>query len=166
MKTLPDKTPMCPVSTGWLVTVSLLAGLSGCGLHREAGLLESDGAHLELRRSEGARSLNLVDAGKPAVMHALTGCIVEVEGRRRPLGFRVERWRVLDAGDGSMPYVGVLRRHGVQLAIADEQTGRLVKLSKDSSDAYREHVGRWVLIMGYQVAEDTVRVVGFRALTE
>ncbi len=146
----------------------LVAALStGCTVTKHAGLLNGEPDALTLQRPGEKRALTIKDSATPAVMDQLLGCVLEVEGKRKIDAFHVSRWRVLDAGDGSMPYVGVLSRFsaGGQVAVADQQTGRLIKIHPDDSLRFSDHIGQLVLVMGYQVGADTIRVVGFRRLT-
>ena len=151
----------------FLKTLLMVSCVTGCSTRTHSGLLSANGDQLTLTRPGEKRVLRLTDEGEPKMLHQLNGCVVEVEGSRQLSSFRVERWRVMDAGDGSMPYVGVLMRFGAQgqVAIADAQTGRLVRIHPDDSPPLNGQIGEFVLVMGYLVGPDTIRVVGFRSLT-
>jgi len=148
---------------------TLLIGMlaSGCSTRTHFGLLSANGDHLALKRLGEKSALRLTDDGKPQMLDQLIGCVVEVEGSRHLLSFHVERWRVIDAGDGSIPHIGVVVRFGEnQVAVVDEQTGRLIRIHPDDSRPLSGQIGAYVLVMGYQVAPDTIRVTGFRSLTK
>jgi hypothetical protein len=61
--------------------------------------------------TEGRRHRLGVDAGTDeAQLQQLAGCGVLVEGYARGRRLEVDRYRVMDAGDGSAPFVGALQR--------------------------------------------------------
>lgn len=142
----------------------ILAFLMGCALsaHR-AGLVEVRDGQATLMESTGRR-WELDPRGEGATLLFLDGCIVEVGGPR--LGRRqiVREWEVRDAGDGTQPYVGQLRRYGMQWMLDDRTTGMPLVLDETSVGELAAHTGELVLVQGYVVGAQTLRVVSWRAL--
>jgi hypothetical protein len=99
-----------------------------------------------------------------ALFSDLGGCRVMVEGPRRVRTLIVRDWVVTDAGDGSAPYVGLLRREGLRWFVEDRQTGATFFLEEASLGELRDHMGRTVLITGYVTGPNTVNVVRWRLL--
>jgi hypothetical protein len=138
---------------------------SGCVVHVQArGVLESQGEDLLLLDAEGGR-LRLVGEGA-VPLSALAGCGVELEGVRRGKALRVTDWKVTVAPDGSIPFVGPLRHHGSNLVLADQNSGGQVVLEAGSAQDLRPFAGGTVLVIGYTVGPQLVRVVAWTVLVE
>jgi hypothetical protein len=121
----------------------------------QVGLRTPEGRQLALRSTEEQRALSKLD-----------GCTVEVSGRVMAGTLVVESWRVVDAGDGSAPYVGSLRQHGSNLVIDDRNSGMPMVLDDPSAARLAAHAGSLVMISGYVVGAQLLHVVSFRILIE
>ncbi len=145
----------------------LLALLLACALHtRPVGLVERDGRRLLLARADApALRLSLTEGARP-VDH-LDGCTVELEGTRIGRRLVVRDWRVLDAGDGSAPYVGRLERRGLRWFLEDRDSGMDVLLAGPAAEAgsgLTAHAGELVMVVGFVEGPQQVRVVAWRPL--
>lgn len=144
----------------------LLTLALGCALsaHR-VGLIHADGDAVELQQPDGRR-FTIPPSGDGALFGALDACVVEVRGPR--LGHRqwVRDWQVQDAGDGSPPYVGRLRRYGGNWIIDDRRSGQPVVLDPKTVGSLASQDGRLVLVRGLVVGAQTVAVVAWRPLEE
>ena len=138
---------------------------SGCVVHVQTrGVLEGQGEELLLLDNEGGR-LRLVGEGA-APLSTLAGCGVEVDGVRQGQSLRVTDWKVTVAPDGSTPFVGQLRHHGSNLVLADQNSGGLVVLEAQSAEDLWPLAGGTVLVIGYAVGPQLIRVVAWTVLVE
>lgn len=142
----------------------ILMLLFACALsaHRTGLVSVADGV-ARLQESTG-RASTLVTRGEGSALLFLDGCIVSVSGPRLGRRLTVTDWEVTDAGDGVAPFVGPLRRYGMQWIIDDRNTGMPVLLEEASLAGLEAEVGHLVLVSGYVVGAQTVRVVAWRAL--
>ncbi len=131
-----------------------------CALHTtQTGLVQVHDDRVELCDSAGGVwSLT----GDP-VLPLLDGCMVAVEGARVARRLVVSDWRVTDAGDGSEPYVGHLRRYGSHWMIRDRNSGAELRLHAPP-EALAAHADELVLLVGYVVGSHELSVVWWRAL--
>ena len=141
----------------------------GCsGVHR--GMVEVQEASIGkpdpwLVMPDGRRlRLRLDQDGEP--IRALGGCMIEAEGRVVARSMLVEDWQVTDAGDGSAPYVGLLRQHGSNVVIEDRNSGMPLILDDASVAELGPFVGKYMMIVGYVVGAQQLHVVSFRILIE
>lgn len=142
----------------------ILALTLACALsaHR-TGLVDVEDGAVSLVESTGRR-WEVVATGDGAPLLFLDDCIVELTGPR--LGGRqiVRTWTVRDAGDGTQPFVGRLRRYGVQWMIDDRTTGMPIVLEDTSVRDLAAKTGKLVMVQGYVVGAQQVHVVSWRAL--
>jgi hypothetical protein len=145
------------IAGGCMATHRGLVSVPGSASHERAGVQLStpEGRVLDLRSTEELR-----------VLRALDGCTVEVTGPLLARSLLVEDWRVLDAGDGSAPYVGTLRQHGSNLVIDDRNSGMPLVLDQASADRLAQHAGSQVMISGYIIGAQLLHAVTFRILVE
>jgi hypothetical protein len=150
-----------------VLVLLLSASLVSCvASHR--GLIELRGeaaAGVVLCTPEG-RHITLRSAEEMGLLRALEGCTVEVTGPRAGGSLLVQDWSVVEAGDGSAPYVGVLRNHGSNLVIDDRNSGMPLVLDEASAALMSRHAGRMVMISGYVVGAQLLHVVNFRVLID
>ena len=152
--------------SGRPIAASALLLLAGCALHGpHTGILRQGQAGVVLDTPEGRTRRLLLDEDQHA-LRSLTGCTVRLEGARLGPLVVVRDWRVTDAGDGSEPYVGLLRGAGTRLLLDDRNSGAPVYLSADAPPELRGAIGRLVLVAGYVVGPQEVHVVHFRILSE
>lgn len=148
-----------------LATAALACGLAGCmpAAHRGLARVGPQGA-VTLLQPEGG-TLRLVYDPATAPLHQLAGCVLEVEGPRLGRRVRVADWSVLDAGEGSAPFVGVLRRDGLRWMVDDRNSGSTVTLVPESMGRLTEQAGQIVLVVGFVVGPHAVSVVRWAPLT-
>jgi len=147
-----------------------LSLISGCvATHRGLVALESgvggEPAGPRLETLDG-RSFALRSTEQMELLRSLGGCTVEVEGPVMARSILVQQWSVLDAGDGSVPYVGLLRQHGSNMVIDDRGSGMPLVLNDTSAARLGRYVGKVVMISGYVVGAQLLHVVNFRVLIE
>ena len=141
------------------------SGLAGCAAHR-VGLVIADpaaGAPTLVRTTSGDET-RLATVGDAEPVQYLNGCVVAVDG---PLVFgalHVRDWRVLDAGDGSGNFVGLLRAYGARLVLDDRNSGSTVILDDLTAAPLRMYVGFPVLVIGHLTGAGYVVPVAFRVL--
>lgn len=142
----------------------------GCGPKvSRVGLIDAGAPRLALVETTGQRHRLALDPHTDeAQLLALGGCLVRVEGVQGPGGLRVGRYHVLDAGDGSAPYIGQLREDRGQLVVFDRQgAGDLRLIAGEAGpglEGLRALLGQDVLVLGFVVANQTVQVVKWRPL--
>jgi len=144
----------------------LLALLLGCSMSAPyTGLVQAEDGRVQMVGEHGERYRVIPREGAAPLAH-LEGCTVEVTGPR--LGGRLwaDDWRVLDAGDGSMPFVGILRRDGMQWTLRDRNSGSTIMLDPDSMGGLEAHDGDPVLLIGYILGAHRVNVVRWKALID
>jgi len=111
------------------------------------------------------RQTRLVLEGDALALGQLGGCTVAVGGRSGPaIGLRVETWEVKDAGFGTQPFVGTLRRVGTQLFLDDRTTLTRLRLDLAGVGGLTEMSGSLVLIEGVIVGGHVLKVVTWRGL--
>ena len=154
----------------WAVIALALPCLGACiASHR--GLVESEGGaggpleQVTLCTPEG-REFTLRSAEEMDILRALDGCTLDVSGPVVAGSMVVRDWRVLDAGDGSAPYLGLLRQHGSNLVIDDRNSGMPLVLDEPSAARLGQHTGGVVMISGYVIGAQLLHVVTFRILVD
>lgn len=157
---MPPRPPL--VTPGPMGATALLLLLSGC-LHSHRGLLRADAEGLALIEIEGRR-LVVQEEGEGALLRALVGCEVEIEARGGARRLRVASWEVLRGPDGAQPFVGVLALGQGSWTLADRSTGQTLSLDLDGDAGLVQHAGQLVMITGYVVGTQRIRVVDWRAL--
>ncbi len=138
----------------------------GCAAHApHTGLLqvEAGSERLVLVEAHG-REYRVVATEDAAPLHHLEGCTVQVDAASVGRRLVVRGWKVLDAGDGSAPFVGVLRRDGLQWKVHDRNSGAIIVLEPETMGALVDHEGDPVLIVGYVLGAHRVNVVAWKAL--
>lgn len=140
--------------------------LVACSLHApQTGLVQTGSGDLLMVGEHGER-FRVVAHEEAAALQHLEGCTVEVSGPRLGRRIWVDDWKVLDAGDGSMPFVGVLRRDGMQWTLRDRNSGSTVRLDPASLAGLEAHEGDPVMIIGYVLGAHRVNVVRWKALVD
>jgi hypothetical protein len=138
--------------------------LAACVLHaNRAGLVQVEGERVVLVAPEGA-VIRLVPTPEGAPLRYLEGARVSVDGRLAGRRLRPRDFTVIDAGDGSAPFVGPLRRYGSNWLIDDRNSGATILLDEASLGELRDHEGRLVMVIGYVVGAQRVNVVMWKVL--
>ncbi len=142
----------------------LLMATLGCVPSAHNGVVRiSDGA-ITLVRTDGP-TVRLVAANPAVPLEKLEGYVVKVDGERRFGRLRVQEYAILDAGDGSTPFVGVLTRVGLQWELRDQNSGSTYRLVGTSvAPALAGHQGEVIVISGYVAGHHEINVVRWRAL--
>ncbi len=143
--------------------------LAACAARRPVeGLIDAPDAPdtvgaVELITVDGdSWTLRLGDEGAP--LRWAEGLRVAVTGPRFGRRLRVRDWRVLDAGDGSGGFAGVLRAHGSRVVIDDRNTGATLLISDGDAAALRRHVGEVVVLVGHITGANVISVHAFKVL--
>ena len=136
----------------------------GCSLHATPSgvLMESDGG-TQMMGQDG-RPWRLQAGDHREVLEGAVGATVQLEGVRLGRRLWVRDWRITDAGDGSAPFVGQLRRFGSQWLVDDMNSGSTVVLVEESLGELVQHEGSLVMISGYVVGAHRVNVVRWTLL--
>ena len=138
--------------------------LAACSLSASrSGLLDVSENHLALMERDG-RTARLVTDEYGAELWHLGGCVIEVSGPRFGKRLYVRQWTVLDAGDGSQPFVGNLRRFGARWMLDDWSTGTTVILADGQLDGLGIHAGKPILVVGFVDGPQEINVISWRAL--
>ncbi len=129
------------------------------------GLVQRTGDEVLLVGAEGRRvRVQQSEAGAP--LRYLEGTRVEVVGRGTARRIRPSSLKVLDGGDGSAPFFGVLRRYGSNWLVDDKNSGATIQLVEESLGELVNHEGRLVLLIGYVSGAQRVNVVMWKVLEE
>jgi len=138
--------------------------LFACAAHMQrVGLVEVDGARVLLVEPDG-RELRLLPGEHTETFSHFDGLGVRVSGRRLGGRVLVSDWTITDGGDGSAPFVGVLRRYGSHWMIDDRATGSQLILVEETVGELARHEGQLVMVAGFVVGAHRVRVVAWRPL--
>ena len=90
-------------------------------------------------------------------LHQLDGCIVEIDGPRFGPFMIEQKWRILDAGDGSFPFLGKIEQRGIQYFIHDHNTQSMFKLQGEQD--FSSFTDKKVLIVGFVIGSHDIRVL-------
>jgi hypothetical protein len=163
MRRLEALTPRLPV-----LVLPFALGLSACvASHRGLIELGGEGAVPSVRLcTPDGRHFTLRSTEQMELLRSLEGCTVQIAGPRAGRTLLVQEWSVIEAGDGSAPYVGYLRNHGSNLVIDDRNSGMPLVLDEASARLLGVHAGRMVMISGYVVGAQLLHVVNFRVLID
>ena len=146
------------------------AGPAACvpRLVKTVGLVDVGDSVPTLVDTEGERLRMRVDPGTHEVqLAAMGGCTVQVEGTAVGRVLQVDRYAVLDAGDGAAPFVGPLRAEQGMLVLYDRQgAGRLRLLNPEQGDLSElaALVDQDILLIGFVAAAQGVVPVRWRGL--
>ena len=148
------------------LSIAMLAFFcAACSTHRMGLIIADPGANAPtVVRDQAGTVTRLGTKGEAAPVAYLNGCIVEVDGPMVFSTLQVHDWRVLDAGDGSGNFVGLLRTYGARIVLDDRNSGSTVILDDLSAAPLRPYVGLNVLVIGHLTATGYVVPVAFRVL--
>ncbi len=124
----------------------------------------ADAAGPVLLRAYDGERWRLALGAEGAPLRWADGVRVEVRGARFGRRVAVQDWRVLDAGDGSGGFVGVLRTYGSRIVIDDRNSGATLLIDDLSADRLRWLAGHPVLLLGHVTGGNIVTVRAYRAL--
>jgi hypothetical protein len=138
--------------------------LLGCALNTtRAGLLQVEGQKVLLVASEGG-TLTVSTTGDNAPLRQLEGTRVSLTGRKVGRRLVPKDWKVTDAGDGSAPFVGRLRRYGSNWLIDDRNSGATILLDEASMGGLSAEEGHLVMVIGYVMGAQRVNVMLWKSL--
>jgi len=146
------------------VGIALIFGACNPAFH-QSGIVDPVGKGVSFHTFEG-RGYHLLLPPDAAALRHLEGTTVVLDGVRVGPWLRVQDWRVTVASDGSEPYVGQLRNHGSNLVLEDRNSGMPIVIDAESMAQLAPYAGHLVLVVGFVVGAQQVRVVGFRVLDE
>lgn len=146
-----------------MVPLLLLAACAGPAVH--TGLVQRTGDAIILVGAEG-REVAVRPTPAAAPLWHLEGARVEVTGKGGNRVISPQSLKVIDAGDGSAPYFGVLRRYGSNWLVDDQNSGSTIQLVEESLGDLARHEGKLVLIMGYVSGAQRVNVVMWKLLED
>jgi len=128
----------------------------------DKGLLTLQEKNLLLTNIDG--EIYHVHAGKDKVyLKQLEGCIIYIEGSRLMKHVFVDEWIIQDAGSGSAPFVGPLKREGIQWTLFDHNT-KSVLILEDVEKFITPNEHDIVLIGGYVVGPQRLKVISAKIL--
>ena len=138
----------------------------GCSAHRaHTGLILEDQERILLVASSGkAAPLRL--AGDSTALKEALGCRVQLEGPKLFGQISVQKWKIVDSGYGSEPFVGELFFSGSAWRIRDRNSQTWVELVVESMGSLTQHEGDLVLVDGFVLGPNLVKVVSFRVLRD
>ena len=135
--------------------ISLFFGLVGCSFSSShKGLVTSSQMVTVVDVHEKRRRIISDDTN---ILQQLDGCIVEVEGIRFGPWMIERDWRILDAGDGSFPFLGKIEQRGIQYFIHDHNTQSMFRLDGDFD--FSSVVDKDVLVVGFVIGSHDVQVL-------
>ena len=130
---------------------------------KEKGLLTVQEKKIMLSTLEG-KEYHIHAGPDQKYLLQLPGCILNASGITFFSQLYIETWSIQDAGSGSAPFLGKLERQGIQWMIKDHNTKGVLFL-----EALEDHIqpeqGRIILIGGYVVGQQRIRVVSARYLS-
>ena len=139
--------------------------LTACSVHL-GGLVtgpSADHRGLLLATPEGGQvALHLQQQQEFLV--SLQGLYLEVWGKKRGQKISFDRWRVHQGPHGLETWVGLLKSHGEDLGLLDNNSGVIYVVDRDSHDLLRPLLGFPVLIEGYVDAPFRIHVTYYRDL--
>ena len=133
----------------------LLFILGGCSLSStHKGLITNAKIVTVVDMNERKRRI-ISDNSK--TLEQLDGCIVEIEGLRIGNWMIEQEWRILDAGDGSFPFLGKVEQRGIQFFVHDHNTKSMFKL--DGKQDFSAFIDKEVLVVGFVTGSHSIRVL-------
>jgi hypothetical protein len=112
----------------------------------------------------GGETLRLRLGRDSAPLAYLDGHEVEIEGVRSGRAVRVRDWRITGGLHGLQVWVGPVDILGIQVGIADRNTGSYFVLDEASWDVLAPFAGDTVLVEGWVEGAHRLRVVYYRVL--
>ena len=95
----------------------------------------------------------------------LIGCGAEVTGRRFAKAIWVDSWMITDAGDGSAPFLGVLKEKYGRLMLHDINTNTEIELVLTDTDVNLwGHIHKPILVTGIVIGAHQLQVVSVKIL--
>ena len=133
----------------------------GCSMKEQGkGLLTVQERKITLTKLDG-QEYNIVAGADSLYLINLSGCIVSITGARLFNSLFVSDWVVLDAGSGSAPFLGLLRREGMQWTIRDHNTKSIIFLEGLENFVQAEEQ-RILIVGGYVIGPQRLQVVSAR----
>ncbi|MCB9744502.1 MAG: hypothetical protein H6741_19695 [Alphaproteobacteria bacterium] len=142
----------------------LLLALAGCAAPLQ-GVVEAGGASTHLTDQDGRRYRLVLNEYSAPVSH-LDRCTVELTGPRVGRVMGVHGWEVLAAADGSAPFVGRIDEHGSNVLLNDRASGSTFILDGALAEELRAYDGQLVMVIGFVVGPQTLRVMGAEVLED
>jgi hypothetical protein len=131
------------LSCGWIA----LAAVSGCAVHR-VGMIERDGSRVSLVTPDGGEE-RLVLLGDADALRGLKDHLVEVDGRKGFGKITVGSFRAVEGPHGLPVWLGPVQRLGVQIGIADPESGELLVVDDRAAQQLQRWLGDRVAVEAY-----------------
>ena len=130
-----------------IISFIFYATTFGCvtKLH-DKGLLTLQEKKLILTNIEG-KIYHIHSGNDQFYLNNLSGCILQIEGALLLNHLFVDEWMVYDAGSGSAPFLGPLKRIGIQWTISDHNTKGII-LVEGLNDFLYPQEGSVILLGG------------------
>ena len=155
---------------GWIFW---LFSMLSCSLHYNAkGLIfqpnvpeDGDNIQLYLGTSEG-KEFRIYMGDDTLYFTNLLGCGSEVSGFRLGRSIWVDSWTITDAGDGSAPFLGILRLENGRYILHDINSDTDIELLDQGWDpeVFWELVNKPILVTGFVVGGHQIQVLSIRLL--
>ena len=144
--------------------IALATGLGGCAI-QVTGIVAplGDGSGTGLTTPEGER-FRLALPPDAAPMAYLDGHEAEIEGNQVGKVVHVTDWTIVGGLHGLQVWVGPLDVMGLQIGIADRNTGSYFFLDEASYDVLEPFAGETILVEGWVEGAHRLRVVYYRVL--
>ena len=141
---------------------AVLLVLTACQVHVR-GAVDQGELGPVLTEPEG-RTRRLVLSGDALPLAFLHGEGVELDGVATLGRLRVTEWRITEGTHGLQVFVGPVERQGVDVAVADRNSGSVVLVDESAANELAAHQGQPVLLEGFVEGAQRVRVVYYRIL--
>ena len=143
----------------------VLIGLGCSARQQHTGLILKDKDRILMVASSG-QSVPLQLVGDSTALKEALGCRVKLEGPKVWGRISVRSWKIVDSGYGSEPFVGELFFTGSAWRIRDRNSQTWVELVAESMGSLADHEGDLVLVDGFVLGPNLVKVVSFRVLRD
>jgi hypothetical protein len=119
----------------------------GCAVHR-VGMIEPQGDGVAVVSPDGKRERLLLLGDADALRH-LAEHLVELDGRKGFGAITVLEWRALEGPHGMPVFLGPVQRLGIQIGIADVNSGQLLMVDAAAARELERWIGDRVAAEGY-----------------
>lgn len=149
---------------GWALACSTHYSAKGL-VFQPTSTLEDKSVPLSLGTSEG--DVFRLHLGDDAVyFQHLLGCGAEMTGSRLGRHLWVDSWTITDAGDGSAPFLGVLKEKYGALVLHDINTDTEMELVLSHTDVNLwSYVHQPILVTGIVIGHHQVQVMSVKVLS-
>lgn len=144
------------MSGRWMALWGLI-GLAGCAVSLRGAVYPDDRGRTILHLPDGGTKRLVLDRDS-APLAGLDGEGVRLEGRQGIGGVRVKEWTVPEGTRGLQVWVGVLEQRDGTLRLFDRNARAVYLLDDRAQPELHRALGRTVLVEGWVVGANAVRV--------